>query len=476
MYPYNRRRISIAGVIFFIVLFTLIIIGSAWFLFHDKGMFWDYLPFICIPSALINLILLIFYFAKRSFSGYVFTLFFVVFLAGIILSSLFGPFKLYHDGMDAYESSNYDVSAEKFRLIIENYPSSRYAEDSTKNIAYSYYLNGSYQDAIAYFNLSIDKNYINIEDLEIKKILAESYYKLAEEHYSKKQYEAAGENFLNSVLHFTEISEKFPNTNEAFVAGYKIPEFLFKAAKSLKNSDRWADAVQVLEKLKTNYPESEFVAESDGLLFDIYSDRSEALKNDGKYKDSILEFVNIFSLGSKTIESNQYLIKYRFNQLTKNINDNILVQTANETYFQKKYEHALFLFNFIYDNRPDMQETIAKNFVESRLETIPDTSLESYSQMNQSKPTGFFKKEGTSMVSFENKTEYRLNIFISGPDYNVIKLETESKAELIISAGDYIIFTEPAGAEINPFYGKITYDEGAKYREVFSLESEIEEN
>ena len=91
---YSSRKSVSGGSIVFTVLFFLVFIGAGYLFFIDKGKFWDYLPFICIPSLVITLILLIFYFIKRNSSGYIFTIFFLIFLSGMILSSIFGPFAL----------------------------------------------------------------------------------------------------------------------------------------------------------------------------------------------------------------------------------------------------------------------------------------------------------------------------------------------------------------------------------------------
>ena len=117
----NRKSVS-GGSIVFIVLFFLIFIGVGYLFFIDKGKFWDYLPFICIPSLVITLILLIFYFIKRNSSGYIFTIFFLIFLTGMILSSIFGPFALVNSATEEYSVKNYKEAITDYKKILDDLP------------------------------------------------------------------------------------------------------------------------------------------------------------------------------------------------------------------------------------------------------------------------------------------------------------------------------------------------------------------
>ena len=141
---YANKRSASGGSIIFIVLFFLVFISSGYLFFVDKGKFWDYLPFICIPSLVITLILLIFYFVKRNSSGFIFTIFFLIFLSGIILSSIFGPFALISSANENYSNKQYSEAAINYKKILDTYPNSRYAREALINISGSYYRNGNY--------------------------------------------------------------------------------------------------------------------------------------------------------------------------------------------------------------------------------------------------------------------------------------------------------------------------------------------
>ena len=199
MYSYKSTKGVSAGSTFFIVLFIIILIGSGYFFYTDKGRFWDFLPIICISSAAINLILLIFYFVRRSGSGYIFLLFFLIFLAGIILSSFFGPFALYNSAMDNFENKKYREAIANFKTITEEYQTSKYADDSLKNIAKAFYLNGDYTDAVFYYKKAIENKIIDGSSLEMKNIFADCFLKMAEKNHDLRDYANAADYYLKYI-------------------------------------------------------------------------------------------------------------------------------------------------------------------------------------------------------------------------------------------------------------------------------------
>jgi len=93
-----------------------------------------------------------------KYTSIVFKIFFIIFLSGTALSSLFGPFALYRSAMDNFDNKVYNTSIKEFKSIVENYPNSRYAGDSLKSLAYSYYLDNNFENSIFYFKKAIDEN------------------------------------------------------------------------------------------------------------------------------------------------------------------------------------------------------------------------------------------------------------------------------------------------------------------------------
>jgi len=57
-----------------------------------------------------------------------------------------------------------------------------------------------------------------------------------------------------------------------------------------------------------------------------------------------------------------------------------------------------------------------------------------------------------------------------GSEYKIFDIASESKKEVEVLSGYYQVLVEILNTDISPFYGKFSYDSGAKYREVFNLE------
>ena len=466
MYIYKSRKNVGAGSIFFIVLFIIVFIGLGYLFFIDKGRFWDIFPIVCIPSTVITLILIIFYFVKRSTSGYVFLLFFIIFLAGIILSSFFGPFALYHSAQDYFENKKYSEAITDYKTIIVNYPNSRYSDDSLKNLAYSYYLNQDYENTIIYFKKAVENKILNEQDLEIKKIFADSYIKIAENNFEKQKYEISGENYLSAIEHLDKIKQQFPDTNDAFISAYKIPEYLYKAAICFNNIKNWEKTEQILNNIITNYGESDFSQKAKELLFNTYISKSSQLKDDKDYKESISEFLKIFDLDEKIQSSNMSLLSYYEKSFFFDIPSYIIKNSADKLYNTGEYKKALFLYNIIVENYPDLEPGLVPLIAGCKIKIVAGSNHEIITPTD---PTGKFNSKENSKIIFDNKTPFKLDIYIGGPDYKIIKLEKESKTEIEIKSGTYEVAVEFENTDKAPFYGKITYLAGKKYREEYKI-------
>jgi len=471
MYLYKSSRSIGAGAIFFIVLFILVLIGSGYLFYTDKGRFWDFIPIISISLAVISLILLIFYFVRRSGAGYIFLLFFLIFLAGLILSSFFGTFALYNSAIDDLENKKYTEAIENFKIIIDEYPSSKYANDSLKNLAKSFYLNGDYEEAVLYYEEAVKKKIIDDKSLEVKKIFADCFLKIAEKKHGLKDYADAADNYLIHVDYLEDIISNFPDTNEAFIAKYKIPEYLFNAATDFSKAKKWIKSRELLQNIIDNYPESEYFNKSNESLFYIYSSSAIELKNNKNYKQAIIEFLNVMDLQQNVIDSKTYAINYQKEIIFRNIPPHILIQAANEEYRKNNYLKALFVYEYILKEFPENQAEILANFISSKINILKAAD---YETVIVTGPIGSFKKAGTSKILFENKTDYTLTIYIGGPDYTIIELEKGKKFEIELNSGTYKIAAELEDIEFNPFYGEITYEEGSRYSQIFKLEEKEE--
>jgi len=469
MYSYRSRRSIGAGSIFFIVLFILVIIGGGYLFFLDKGRFWDILPIICIPAAVISLILIIVYLVRKNVSGYVFIMFFFIFLTGITLSSLFGPFALNRSAKDNFDNKIYDASIKEFKSIVENYPNSRYANDSLKSLAYSYYLNGNFEDSIFYFKKAIDENVVGNTDLEVKKIFIDSFIKIGDKYFEQKEYGEAGKNYLDAVAYYREIKQNFPDSNDAFIAEYKIPEYLYKAATSFNYAKDYTKALELSDEIAVNYTESDYYEKATELMINSRIREAMSLKEEKDYKNAIVEFLKILDLKKETQDKYGYTINYQTKSFFPGIPVYIINETANEFYIQNSYVKALFLYDILIGQSPDLEANSTPAIVTCKINLTKNADFE---QLVPSEPSGYFSKKGYSKITIENKTVFKISVYLSGFQYKIIKLDKEEKTEIELQSGDYEIVVEFEAENRLPLYGKNTYAENKKYKEVFKLAEE----
>ena len=469
MYSYRSRRSIGAGSIFFIVLFILVMIGGGYLFFLDKGRFWDILPLICIPAAVISLILIIVYLVRKNVSGYVFIIFFIIFLGGIALSSLFGPFALQRSAKDNFDNKIYNVAIKEFKSIVENYPNSRYANDSLKSLAYSYYLNGNFEDSIFYYKKAIDENVVSNTELEVKKIFIDSFIKIADKYFEQKEYGKAGKNYLDAVAYYIEIKQNFPESNDAFIAEYKIPEYLYRAATSFNYAKDYTKALQLSDEIIANYAESDYFEKATELMIDSRIWKAMSLKEEKDYKNAIVEFLKILDLKKETQDKYGYTINYQTKAFFSDIPVYIINETANEFYRQSSYEKALFLYDILVGQSPDLEADSTPAIVTCKINLTKNADFE---QLVPSEPSGYFSKAGYSKITIENQMGFEISVYLSGPQYNIIKLGKDEKTEIELQSGDYEIVVELAAENRLPLYGKNTYEEKKKYKEVFKLAEE----
>ena len=170
MYTYRKRGRLGAGSIFFMVLFIISTIGLGILLYLDRGRFWDILPLFSIPIIVVSLALVIFNLVRRAGTGYLFLFFFSIFVCGLVLSSIFGPFAINRKAQKSFNEEKYTDSIIQYSILLENYPSSRFAGDALKNISFAYYKSSQPVEAVGSFDESIKQGLLSYDDLEIKKI------------------------------------------------------------------------------------------------------------------------------------------------------------------------------------------------------------------------------------------------------------------------------------------------------------------
>ncbi len=465
MYTYRRRHRPDAGSILFIVIFVLIIIGISCLCYFDKGKFWDILPFVCIPSIVISLIFIIINFIRRTKGSIFFILFFILSVTGLILSNFFGPSALNYRAEKNFDDEAYDQSIQCYKMIQENYPSSRFADTALKNITYSYFLNQDYGEVVESYKEAIRLNLLSGDDLDTKKILEECYINLAEDYYKNGEYGLSAENYLNAAEVLEEIKNNFPDTNEAFISIYKIPEYLYQGALYFNKTKNWDKSIESLEEIVNNYEDDKYFYEANLLLSNTHVNKAIELVESNNYQEGIEEFLKILELEALNYNYNN-INDYKKSRVFSDIPADTLEADARNKYSSGNYKKAIFLCELIIDYYPQMEEDFTSLLINSKLKV---TTSSAYNKLEQSTAEFTFWGPEKSILMIEDNTEFDLTIYLKGPEFKIIRVEKNSSVEIEISAGSYEAVADLNNQDILPYYGQVTYEEGKKYREEYKI-------
>lgn len=465
MYTYRKKFRLDPGSIFFMVLFTLAIIGMGYLVYIDKGKFWDMLPFVSIPVIIISLILTIINFTRRTRGSSFFILFFIISITGLILSNIFGPSALSYKAEKSFNNKDYSQSINYYDTLLKNYPNSRLANNALENISFAYYSNSNYMEAIDSFNKAVDLEIFSDDNLEIKKILEQCYSKLAEDYHKNEKYDQSAESYLNAVEVLEEIKINFPDTNEAFIAIYKIPEYLYNAALNFDKTKNWDKSIEALENLINNYNDSDYFNDASYFLSSIYIDKAAELIESHNYIEGAEEFLKILDLEAISYNYNN-ISDYDKRRVFSNILSSTLKNIAKDKYNSGNYKKSLLLYEIIVEYNPQQEEEINPLLIDSKLNLVASSA---YNLFEPSIPEHKFWGPEKSILIIENNTEFDLTVYLKGPEYKIIKVEKNSTIEVEISAGTYEAVSELSNPDILPYYGNVTYEEGQRYREEYTI-------
>ncbi|HEY4696195.1 MAG TPA: tetratricopeptide repeat protein [Candidatus Hydromicrobium sp.] len=465
MYTYRKKYRLDPGSIFFMVLFMLTAIGMGSLLYVDKGKFWDLMPFVSIPAVIISLILTIFNFIRRTRGSSFFIFFFILFVTGLILSNIFGPSALSYKAEKSLDNKNYSESINYYNTLLNNYPNSQLAENALKNISFAYYSNNNYIEAIDSFEKAIDSEIFSAQDLEIKKIMEQCYVKLAQDYYENKEYNKSAESYLNAVEILEEIKRNFPATNEAFIAIYKIPEYLYNAALNFDKTENWDKSIEALENLINNYNDSDYFNDAGYLFSEVYIKKTTELVESRNYIEGVEEFLKILDLDAISYNYNN-ISDYDKRRVFLNIPPDILKNIAMDNYNSGNYKKSLFLYEIIVEYNPQLEEEVNPLLIDSKLNLV---SSSAHNLFKPPIPDRKFWGPEKSILKIENNTEFDLTIYLKGPEYKIIKVEKNSTIEIEIGAGTYEAVSELSNPDILPNYGNVTYEEGQRYREEYTI-------
>lgn len=462
MYDYDRKRKIGPVTILFLFLFSASMVGLLVISYLDRGRFWDVLPYFCVPVIVISLIFAIYNLVRRCNAGFVFILFFIIFTIGLVLSSVFGPFALRREALNSIEENDYSDAIEKFDSILENYPSSRYSGEALQRISFAYYHNNQFSRALSSFNNAIDKNIIDPGVLEVMDIRQDIYSHIARHQEEEDDYVKAADSYLSSIDILKQIISDFPDTNEAFIARYKIPQYLFNASEDFRKSGNTISQIQQLEEIISEYPESDYFLAAQESIDNAYIEHAINLSAAADYENAINWFLKY--LENNTDPERDAILDYKIKRVFEEATPVIIERTADTRYNKGEYMSAVFLYEILIDFNPDYLEKTVDRLVESKIILARSSP---YDEILQSISGKYINIPGFSLLIITNNTENMLKAYIKGPDNYMNSIPAGETAEIEIMPGEYTVLVESEDKEMLYHMGTALFEESRKYTEIF---------
>ena len=176
----------------------------------------------------------------------------------------------YNEGLKALEEGDVLFAAKNFNAVENLYPQSIWASRSTLMAAYSYYTQDYYGDAISELKRFI-RNYPTNENLAYAYfLLGTCYYELIVDE--KKDLSS----LLNSKKYFDIVIKKYPNTDFALDAKFKLDLISnILASKEIyigkyyMSKKKWIPAINRFKNVVNNYEKTEYVEEAIHRLVEV---------------------------------------------------------------------------------------------------------------------------------------------------------------------------------------------------------------
>ena len=176
----------------------------------------------------------------------------------------------YNEGLKALEEGDVLFAAKNFNAVENLYPQSIWASRSVLMAAYSYYIQDYYGDAISELKRFI-RNYPTNENLAYAYfLLGTCYYELIIDE--KKDLSS----LLNSKKYFDIVIKKYPNTDFALDAKFKLDLIANVMAskeiyigKYYMSKKKWIPAINRFRNVVNNYEKTEYVEEAIHRLVEV---------------------------------------------------------------------------------------------------------------------------------------------------------------------------------------------------------------
>ena len=151
-----------------------------------------------------------------------------------------------------------------------------------------------------------------------------------------------------------EIYKNFPDSDEAFISTYKIPQYLYKAADSYKKIDNFDQSIEILNELIKDYPESDSAKQSGNMIFNSYFEEAMTLIENLKYKEALDEYLTALEFASSSgiqVSSGSYNV-----HIFSKIPQETLLEYGTVICSEGKYEDALNIFSYMLESYPEISE------------------------------------------------------------------------------------------------------------------------
>ena len=176
----------------------------------------------------------------------------------------------YNEGLKALEEGDVLFAAKNFNAVENLYPQSIWAPRSVLMAAYSYYTQDYYGDAISELKRFI-RNYPANDNLDYAYfLLGTCYYELIVDE--KKDLSS----LLNSKKYFDIVIKKYPNTDFALDAKFKLDLIAnILASKEIyigkyyMSKKKWIPAINRFRNVVNNYEKTEYVEEAIHRLVEV---------------------------------------------------------------------------------------------------------------------------------------------------------------------------------------------------------------
>ncbi len=458
MYTYKKKRRTGPVSILFIVLFLLSAAILAYLWYTDKGIFWDHLPIASMVIVFFSLVFAIFNFIRRNAAGFIFILFFIVFVAGVVISGLFGPFASNLRAENYYKDGLYAEAIGEYLKITEEYPTSKYYENAIKNLPFAYYEVDDLDQAFLYLKKAEEKELITA-DLKVKDIYIESYLRLAERHTAQSQYRLAAGYYMEAMDLYRQIQKEYPGSDQAFIAETKIPELAFLAGTSFWKVPDWDRSIDLFTEVIDKKPGLDLAEKASEMLFVSHVNKALEHKNDLKYSEAAVEFLNIME--TFTSQKDSYRVSHYREVILSDIPRYHLDNIAYDFFRETEYGKAAYLYRAIIDFNPENAEEYIPLLSKSKIEYAKTIRFRDLAFDGD--PSAIYIPE-TSILEIENSSTNSATLYLVGPQEGMVFIFGESTSATELAPGTYQAVLELDKEESAPFFGNLILEERNRYR------------